>query len=235
MPGRVTLTTDAAALAAAFPWLQVPKELRPRYNIAPSQAIAVVLNDGSNKVDFVTWGMVPSFTKVKMTSALKNARAEGIEKKPAFRGPFKRSRCLVLADGYYEWVKIPRKKEKIPYWVHLKSKQPFAFAGVWDTWLSMDGSEVRTCCFITCEPNDLVAQIHHRMGVILREKDFEIWLQPGEADPNDLLPLLKPFPADEMAYYQVGTLVSNARNDVPECILPVAKPQDKPTGQASLL
>ena len=166
MPGRITLTTDAAALRAAFPWLEVPPELLPRYNIAPTQPIAVVLNDGENKVDFLNWGLIPSFTKVKMTNYLLNARSEGIERKPSFRSPLKRRRCLVLADGYYEWVKQPRKKEKIPYWVHLKTKKPFAFAGLWDTWTTMDGSEVRTCCFITCEPNELVAQIHHRMGVI---------------------------------------------------------------------
>lgn len=218
MPGRITLTADAAALSAALPWLKVLPELRPRYNIAPTQPIAVVLNDGKHQVDFVSWGMIPSFTKVKMTSYLLNARSEGIEKKPSFRSPFKRQRCLVLADGYYEWVKIPRKKEKIPYWVHLKSKRPFAFAGLWDTWTAMDGSEVKTCCFITCEPNELVAQIHHRMGVILHEKDYETWLQPGEADTKQLLPLLAQYPAEEMAYYQVGTTVSNARNEVPECV-----------------
>ncbi|MBX3049248.1 MAG: SOS response-associated peptidase [Anaerolineales bacterium] len=221
MPGRITLTKTAEELAATFPWLQVPPELRPRYNIAPTQPIAVVLNDGQNKVDFLSWGMIPSFTKVKMTSYLLNARAEGIERKPSFRSPFKRRRCLVLADGYYEWVKLPRKKEKIPYWVHMKDKRPFAFAGLWDSWTSMDGSEVNTCCFITCEPNDLVAQIHHRMGVILDEDDHAIWLQPDEADPKTLLPLLRPYPSEKMAYYQVGTVVSNARNDVPECIVPV--------------
>ncbi|MCW5876679.1 MAG: SOS response-associated peptidase [Anaerolineales bacterium] len=221
MPGRITLTKTAAELAAAFPWLDVPKELRPRYNIAPTQPIAVVLNDGQNKVDFLSWGMIPSFTKVKMTNFLLNARAEGIERKPSFRSPFKRRRCLVLADGYYEWVKLPRKKEKIPYWVHMKDKRPFAFAGLWDTWTSVDGSEVKTCCFITCEPNELVAEIHHRMGVILDEEDYATWLQPEETESKDLLPLLRPYPSEKMAYYQVGTVVSNARNDVPECIVPV--------------
>lgn len=221
MPGRITLTTDAAALSAAFPWLQVPPELQPRYNIAPTQPIAVVLNDGSNKIDFLSWGLIPAWNKVKMTNYLLNARAEGIEKKPTFRSPFKRRRCLVLADGYYEWVKLAGKKEKIPYRVHLKSNRPFAFAGLWDTWTAMDGSEVMTCCFITCEPNELVAQIHHRMGVILDDEHFETWLQPGEVDAAELLPLLQPYPADKMAYYQVGTVVSNARNDVPECIEPV--------------
>ncbi|MGH2582187.1 MAG: SOS response-associated peptidase, partial [Anaerolineales bacterium] len=192
------------------------------YNMAPTSPVAVVLNERNDHLDFVSWGLIPAFSnRVKMTTFLTNARAEGIEKKPSFRSPFKRRRCLVLADGYYEWVKMPRKKEKIPYYVHLKSRQPFAFAGVWDSWQSMDGSEVRTCCFITCEPNELVAQIHHRMGVILQEDDFESWLQPGEADAKELLPLLKPYPAEKMAYYQVSTLVSNARNDTPECIVPV--------------
>ncbi len=222
MPGRLTLTTDAAALRAAFPWLNIPNELQPRYNIAPTQPIAVVLNDGKNLIDFLNWGLIPSFAnKVKMTSFLLNARSEGIERKPAFRSPFKRKRCLVLADGYYEWVKVPRKKEKIPYWVHMKSGKPFAFAGLWDSWQALDGSEVKTCCFITCEPNELVAQIHHRMGGILFEKDYEKWLQQEEGVPADLLPLLKPYPAGEMTYYQVSTVVSNARNDLPECIEPV--------------
>ena len=220
MPGRITLTTDAVALGAAFPWLKVPPELQPRYNIVPTQPIAVVLNDAKSQIDFLNWGLIPTYTKVKMTNFLLNARAEGIERKPSFRSPFKRRRCLVPADGYYEWVKLPRKKDKIPYWVHLKSKRPFFFAGLWDTWSAMDGSEVKTCCFITCEPNALVAQIHHRMGVILDEKDYAAWLQPDEVDPKELLPLLAPYPADEMAYYQVSTLVSS-RADTAECIAPV--------------
>lgn len=219
MPGRITLTADAAALSAAFPWLRVPPEIQPRYNIIPTQPIAVVLNDGRSQVDFVNWGLIPPYTKVKMTTFLLNARAEGIQRKPSFRSPFKRRRCLVLADGYYEWVKVPRKREKIPYWVHLKSRQPFAFAGLWDTWSAMDGSEVKTCCFITCAPNALVAQIHHRMGVILHEKDYANWLQPDEADPGALLPLLAPYPADQMAYYQVSALVSS-HMDSKGCIEP---------------
>ncbi|HLD94313.1 MAG TPA: SOS response-associated peptidase [Anaerolineales bacterium] len=222
MPGRLTLTKDAAELQAAFPWLKVPEELRPRYNIAPTQPIAVVLNDGKNQIDFLNWGLIPSFSnKVKMTSFLLNARSEGIERKPAFRSPFKRKRCLVLADGYYEWVKIPRKKEKVPYWIHMTSQQPFMFAGLWDSWTALDGSEVKTCCFITCEPNELVAQIHHRMGVILHEEDYPKWLTPEEVTSPELLPLLKPYPPEKMTYYQVSTVVSNARNDVAECIEPV--------------
>jgi putative SOS response-associated peptidase YedK len=101
------------------------------------------------------------------------------------------------------------------------------FAGLWDSWTALDGSDVRTCCFITCEPNELVAEIHHRMGVILHEKDFSTWLQPGEVDPEELLPLLKPYPANEMTYHQVSSTVSNARNDVPECIEPVEPAKKK--------
>ncbi|MEX1143614.1 MAG: SOS response-associated peptidase [Anaerolineales bacterium] len=234
MPGRITLTMHAAELSAAFVWLKVPPEIQPRYNIIPTQPVAVVLNDGRSQVDFVNWGLIPSYTKVKMTTFLLNARAEGIQRKPSFRSPFKRRRCLVLADGYYEWVKVPRRREKIPYWVHLKSKQPFAFAGLWDTWNAIDGSEVKTCCFITCEPNELVAQIHHRMGVILHEKDYQSWLKPDEADPADLLPLLAPYPADEMAYYQVSALVSS-RTDSADCVAPVPPtriPKPKPKGAA---
>lgn len=222
MPGRFTLTTDSVGLRTALPGLQVPDDMRPRYNVAPTQPVAVVLNDGKNQIDFLNWGLIPSFAnKVKMTTFLTNARSEGIASKPSFRGPFKRQRCLVLADGYYEWVKIPRKKDKIPYWVTLKSKKVFAFAGLWDSWQSLDGSEVKTCCFITCEPNELVVKIHHRMGVILREKDYATWLQPGEAEKEQLLPLLLPYPAEEMTYHQVSTLVSNARNESPECIVAV--------------
>lgn len=232
MPGRLTLTTDAARLSAAFPWLKVPQELQPRYNILPTQPIAVVLNDGNHQIDYLSWGMIPTFTKVKMTNFLLNARAEGIQRKPSFRAQFKQRRCLVPADGYYEWVKIPRKRDKIPFWVHLKSKKPFFFAGLWDTWTAMDGSEVKTCCFITCEPNELVAQIHHRMGVILHEKDYETWLQTGEKESEELLPLLTPYPSEEMAYYQVATLVSS-RTDAPECIAqvestPIPKIEPKP-------
>ena len=220
MPGRFTLTTDATELRTAFPWLTgIPDDFRPRYNIAPQQPLTIVLNDGQHKIDFLNWGFIPSFSSgAKMTNLLINARSEGIAKTPSFRGPFKRRRCLVLADGYYEWVKVPRKKEKLAYRVMLKTRHPFAFAGVWDSWQSMDGSEIKTCAVITCEPNALVSQIHHRMGVILRDQDYEKWLRPSEADPKELKPLLAPYPAEDMLYYPVSTLVSNARNDSPECI-----------------
>lgn len=222
MPGRFSLTAAPAELRETFPWLHVPDDLRSRYNIAPTQPVAVVLNDGGNKIDFLSWGLIPSFASgAKMTSLLINARSEGVTRTPAFRGPFKRQRCLVIADGYYEWVKVPRKREKLAYRVVMKSGMPFAFAGLWDSWTSIDGSEVKTCAVITTEPNELVKQIHHRMAVILPESGYQTWLTPGDVEATKLLPLLKPYPAEEMTYYQVSTVVSNARNDVPECIVPL--------------
>jgi putative SOS response-associated peptidase YedK len=230
VPGRFTLTASPQRLRQAFPWLQVPDELQPRYNIAPTQPVAVVLNDGSNKIDFVNWGLIPAFTSAKMTSLLINARSETVARTPSFRGPFKYKRCIVLADGIFEWVKYPRKREKVPYWVHLRGNRPFALAGVWDRWTSMDGSEIITCATLTCEPNELVVRIHHRMGVILHDADIATWLQPGEADPKQLQALLKPYPAAEMTFYQVSPIVSNARNDVPECVqqVPENPPLDFP-------
>lgn len=223
MPGRFSLTSSPQLIRETFPWLQgVADDLRPRYNIAPTQAVAVVLNDGSNRLNFVNWGLIPSISSgAKMTSLLINARSEGIARTPAFRGPFRRQRCIVLADGIFEWMKYQGKRDKVPYWVHLRSGRPFALAGVWDSWLSMDGSEIRTCATITCEPNPLVKRIHHRMGVILPEADIDKWLQPGEADPKELQPLLKTFPAEEMTFFQVSTLVGNARNEMPECVIEV--------------
>lgn len=228
MPGRFTLTASPALIRDTFPWLSVPDQLTPRYNIAPAQPVAVVLNDGSHKVDFVNWGLIPSFSSgAKMTSLLINARSEGITRTPAFRGPFRYKRCIVLADGIFEWIKFPRKREKVPYWVHLKTRRPFALAGVWDSWHSMDGSEVKTCATITCEPNALVKQVHHRMGVILPAEHIAAWLQPGEvSDPKALQALLQPYPPDEMTYHQVSPIVSSAVNDVPECIAPL--PFDPP-------
>jgi len=220
MPGRFSLTVDAAGLRAAFPWLKgIPDDFRPRYNIAPTQPVAVVLNDGKHQLDFVNWGLVPSLSRgVKMTNLLINARSESVARTPSFRAPFKYKRCLILSDGVFEWVKFPRKSQKVPYWVHLKSGKPFAFAGLWDSWQSIDGSEVKTCCAITCDPNELVVKIHHRMAVILHEKDYETWLNTSEADPKELQALLTQYPAEEMTYYQVSPVVSNARNDVPECV-----------------
>lgn len=227
MPGRFTLTTDAAALRAAFPWLEVPDELKPRYNVAPTQPVAVVTNEGTGKLDFLTWGLVPSWSRgVKMTNLLINARGESLGKKPTFKGLYRHKRCLVFADGVYEWrlEAQGRKKVKLPYYYYLKTRRPFAFAGLWDSWQSIDGSEIKSCCIITTEPNEVVATLHHRMGVILPEHDYQTWLSEEEMAPERLDHLLAAYPAEEIAYHQVSTLVSNARNESPDCITHVDRP-----------
>ena len=225
MPGRFTLTASAEALGASFPDLQIPPQYAPRYNIAPSQPVAVITNDRPNALSHLQWNLIPSWQKgVKLTNTLINARAESVARKASFRDSFRRRRCLVLADGVFEWVKEKGKRLKTPYYIYLKDRPVFAFAGIWDRWLSIDGSEVLSCAIITAEPNDLVRTIHHRMGVILHAADYATWLQPDEADHHTLQPLLRPYPSEHMTFHKVSTSVSNPKNDHPEVIQPIAEP-----------
>lgn len=237
MPGRITLTADAEALRQALPGFDVPDPWLPRYNIAPGGPVAVITNEGSGKVDFLTWGLVPPWTSgVKMDKLLINARSETAATKPSFRNAFRRRRCLVLADGVFEWVKFKGKKAKVPYYIYLKGHPVFAYAGLWESWHSIDGSEVKSCCILTCEPNEMVAKIHQRMGVILRPDDYTTWLQPGEVDPKTLQPLMRPYPAEEMAYHQVTEKVSWANHDDPVNVQPVPDGERRELlGQESLV
>ncbi|HEC61303.1 MAG TPA: SOS response-associated peptidase [bacterium] len=223
MCGRFTLTADMNALQESFPWLSIPTGLEPRYNIAPSQPVAVVPNDGVNQMDFFVWGLITSWAKdPRIGNRMINARAETLAEKPSFRAAFRRRRCLVLADGFYEWRKDPGIKTKTPMYLHLKSKEPFAFAGLWEIWHSKDGSEVRSCNIITTQPNSLVQSIHNRMPVILPREAYSKWLKPGEQDPTQLSPLLLPYPAEEMIAYPVSRLVNKPQNDRPQCIIPAS-------------
>ncbi len=223
MCGRFTLTVDATELQQNFPWINIPDQgLKPRYNIAPTQPIAVVANDGKDILDYYLWGLIPSWSKdPKIGSRLINARAETLAEKPSFRNAFKRRRCLVLADGFFEWMSQPGQKSKIPMYIQLVNQRPFAFAGLWEQWFSPDGSEIRSCTIITTEPNELVRTIHNRMPVILDEADIKTWLQTGEVEPRQLSRLLVPFAAEQMAAYPVSLAVNNARIDKPEIIEPV--------------
>jgi putative SOS response-associated peptidase YedK len=221
MCGRFTLTVDPGQLQEAFPWVEIPEDLIRRYNIAPSQPAAVVPNDGKNRVDLHTWGLIPFWAKdPKIGNRMINARAETIAEKPSFKGSFKYKRCLVLADGFYEWQKIPGTKSKTPMYLRMKNKQPFAFAGLWDIWNSSDGSEIRSFTIITTEPNKLVAEIHNRMPVILPHSAYKDWLQEGENDQSILESYLQPYPAAEMEAYPVSKYVNSPQNDSPECIIP---------------
>jgi putative SOS response-associated peptidase YedK len=223
MCGRFTLTADPADLQESFYWVNFGNaDITPRYNIAPTQGIPVVTNDGSNKLDFFTWGLVPFWAKdPSIGSRMINARAETLAEKASFKNAFKRRRCLILADGFYEWQKIPGEKTKTPMFIHLKDGKPFAFAGLWEDWHSPDGSQILSATIITTNPNELMAPLHNRMPVILPEAAYKQWLNPGEADPQQLSPLLQPYPAELMEAYAVSRQVNSPGNDQPECIRPI--------------
>jgi putative SOS response-associated peptidase YedK len=224
MCGRFTLTVDPGQIQDAFPGIEVPRDLPPRFNIAPTQPVAVIPNDGKNHLDFYLWGLIPSWAKdPEIGNRMINARAETLAEKPSFRAAFRRRRCLVLADGFYEWRSDPKTKGKTPIYIQLESKEPFGLAGLWEIWTSGDGSEIRSCTIITTEPNQLLTSIHNRMPVIISPKSYERWLSPQELPPEQLQPLLVPYPAEEMVAFPVSRLVNSPNNDVPECVLPIAE------------
>lgn len=222
MCGRFVRSTDKDNLQNRFGFTDPQGVLlEPRYNIAPSQMHPVVIvKDDHRVLKLMRWGLVPFWAKdEKIGHKMINARAEGINEKPAFRTPFKKRRCLVLADGFYEWQK-PDKKSKIPYYFRLKSGAPFAFAGLWDVWEK--GDEPRaTFTIITTENNEMMAPIHNRMPVILHEQDEGAWLDPELRDPAKLLPLLTPYPSIEMECYEISTFVNSPKNESAECIKPL--------------
>ncbi|GAB4341517.1 MAG: SOS response-associated peptidase [Phototrophicales bacterium] len=223
MCGRFTLTADTNDLQQAFDLQSIPATITARYNIAPTQPVAVIANDAPHDLTFFQWGLVPSWAKdMSIASKLINARAETLHEKPSFRSAYKRRRCLIPANGFYEWAKTPTGKK--PMYIHLKDHQVFAFAGLWESWHSPDGDELRSCTIITTTPNDLIKPLHHRMAVILNPADYDLWLSGEELPPDMLVPLLKPYPSDEMIAYEVSPLVNNVANDTPDLIQPYHRP-----------
>lgn len=221
MCGRFTLTADVNALQIAFPWVNIPVGMSPRYNIAPSQPVAVVPNDGQNRLDSYLWGLVPSWAKdIRIGNHLINARAETLMEKPSFKNAFRRRRCLVISDGFYEWKTNGNGKRKIPMYITFENHHPFAFAGLWDIWHAPDGSEIRSCTIITCEPNQLLKPIHNRMPVILSPQVYRDWLSFQEVDPDQLRQYLAPYPASDMIAYPVSNGVNDPAYDNIECIRP---------------
>lgn len=221
MCGRYTLTSNTQKLAEAFAQFEVPANLPPRYNVAPSQPVAVVANNGQHKVEFFQWGLIPSWAKdPKIGNQMINARAETLAEKASFKNAYKRRRCLILADGFYEWKKEDD-KTKIPMYIRLASGEPFAFAGLWEMWQTAEDF-ILSCTIITTAPNELTAQIHNRMPVILPHEVYERWLDPAERSPDDLNGLLKPYPAELMTAYPVAKLVNSPKNDSPDLIEPAA-------------
>ncbi|MEM7555946.1 MAG: SOS response-associated peptidase [Cyanobacteria bacterium P01_A01_bin.84] len=222
MCGRFSLSATIEAIGQQFDIEKLPV-LEPQYNITPSQNIAVVFYDNDNllrKCEKFHWGLIPSWASFpKMSKKLINARSETVEEKPSFRSAFKYRRCLILADGFYEWKN--HEGEKQPFYFSLRHRRLFAIAGLWEKWKSPGGEEIRSCTILTTEANEILKPIHHRMPVILKPEYYNLWLNTEEHSPSVLKKLLSPYDPTEMSAYRVSKIVNNPRNNSLECIAPL--------------
>lgn len=220
MCARYTLSVPPQLVATLFGVVEVPA-LRPRYNIAPGQPAPVVrLQGGARTLVMLRWGLVPSWAEdPKIGYKLINARSEEADAKPSFRAAFRRRRCLIPADGFYEWKDLGGRKQ--PYYLRLRSREPFALAGLWERWQGQSGEEIESFTVLTTEPNPLVAEIHNRMPVILQPEHYTTWLNEEEQDARALKPLLGPLDASLMEAYPVDPRVNRPQNDDPHCIEPM--------------
>lgn len=219
MCGRFSLTQSVEAFAEAFQLDALP-EWTPRYNIAPTQTVAAItaLPSQSPQMRLLRWGLVPSWSKdLAIGAKLINARAETVAEKPSFRAAFKQRRCLILADGFYEWQRLDR-KTKQPYYFRLNSERPFAFAGLWERWQG-DDNVVETCTILTTQANELLQPVHDRMPVMLAPEQYDQWLD-ATTPAASLHQLLHPYPASAMQSYPVSTTVNSPMHDTPECVKP---------------
>jgi len=197
----------------------------PRYNVCPSQEVPIVANTPQPKIDFASWGLVPSWGSAGVRPLI-NARAESLASNRTFKDALRKRRCLLPADGFYEWKTTPT-GERCPVYFRLKNGKPFAFAGLWEG-TRVGGELAKTCTIITTNSNSLIEPIHDRMPVILMEEDYKRWLDAAEKEPEDLLAMLRPFPAQEMEAVEVSKLVNSPKNEGPECIEPeTAAPPEK--------
>jgi putative SOS response-associated peptidase YedK len=226
MCGRFLASKSPDEIARWFATRNATPNSRPRYNVAPTQDILAVRFNPETKertLDALRWGLVPFWAKdIKIGYSLINAKAETVAEKPAFREAFKSRRCLIAADGFYEWKKLDA-KTKQPYAIAMKDRSLFGFAGLWERWTDKaSGEVVRSCTIITTTPNEVCAPIHDRMPVIVAPEDYAKWLGEDEVDPVRLLQMLKPFPAEKMTCSPVDRRVGNVKNDEAALIEPVA-------------
>ncbi len=222
MCGRFSLGADATTLASQFSLFEAPP-WTPRYNIAPTQEVLVVVQDptkAKRQARRHRWGLIPSWAKdPAIGNQLINAQAETAATKPAFRVAFRKRRCLILADGFFEWKKENRHKQ--PYYIRLDDGRPFAFAGLWEHWEGPEGKAIDSCTILTTTPNDLLRPLHHRMAVILAPANYDLWLDPAIQEVDRLQPPLRPYPAEALTAYPVSTRVNNPSNDTPDFIEPM--------------
>jgi putative SOS response-associated peptidase YedK len=219
MCGRYTLSTPAGRLAEEFQ-LDSTVEIPPSYNVAPTQQVAAVLEDeGGRRLEMLRWGLVPSWADDPDIGArMINARSETAPEKPSFRRAFRGRRCLIAADGFYEWKREDGGKQ--PYYFRMQDGRPFAFAGLWESW-DRGGTELLTCAILTTRPNSVAGEIHDRMPVILPQDAYNAWLDP-DADKEELGELMIPYPGDDLETYPVSRFVNSPRNNDERCIEPAA-------------
>ncbi|MFW9975179.1 MAG: SOS response-associated peptidase [Candidatus Thorarchaeota archaeon] len=223
MCGRFALLTNAQALIQRFCIEEVIKRPEPRYNIAPTQNVAVVVQRETRQLTEMKWGLIPFWAKdVSIGNRMINARVETVAKKPAFRTALKNHRCLILSDGFYEWQKVG--KIKIPTHIRLKSRDPFAFAGLFDYWKTKSGKILESCTIITTIPNELMSPIHNRMPLILNPEMEDTWLDPSSQDVDELISMLQPYDSNKMEAFEVSDFVNFPSNQGPLCIKPVDTP-----------
>lgn len=217
MCGRFTIAIEPAEILEEFGLEEIPSNWVRRYNVAPSQRIPVLTRTGDRKIEYLKWGLIPSWAKdPAIGNRLINARAETILEKPSFRNAFAKRRCLVLADGFYEWKRDDHTRSSQPYRFTRKDGKPFAFAGLWETWRDKDGCDLRTAAIITCPADSTVRPVHDRMPVILSRQGYWAWL--ADAPVKDLLRLLVPLQGDVLSGYPVSLVVNKPEVDHPGCI-----------------
>lgn len=222
MCGRYTLATQLDLLVDRFGVDQVSLDYSARYNIAPTQKVPVIIQEEKRILTAMQWGLVPFWAKEEsIGNRMINARSETVAEKPSYRKSLERRRCIVPADGFYEWKKAGDGKTKIPMRFVIGDNEPFGFAGLWDIWKRPDGEELRSFTIITTDASENVRSIHDRMPVILHREDEEAWLNPDVSEAQLLLPLLRPYRSRQLRAYEVSKAVNSPSNDAPSCIVPI--------------
>lgn len=220
MCGRYTLGRSTKEILQRYAIQQVNFDTDARYNIAPSQMVPAVFEcNGERTMQMLKWGLVPGWVKdLKKHKPLINARAESLAEKPSFKQALAKRRCIIPADGFFEWTGSAA--NRIPMYIRMASGKPFSFAGIWEQWVSSSGEVIRSCAIITVAANELVSSIHDRMPAILCPEDESLWLSTEQRDLSKIVAVLKPFPADQMIASPVSRVVNSPAKDSPECIEP---------------
>jgi putative SOS response-associated peptidase YedK len=219
MCGRFARKSSVKDIAAAFKAKSIETDLDPSFNIAPTHPIVVIMEEGERRVMSMRWGLIPGWAKdATIGNKLINARGETVAEKPAFRAAFKDRRCLIIADGFYEWKEIDGKKA--PMFICLETEKPFAMAGLFERWKDAKGETVLSCTIITTEANSFMRGVHHRMPVIIAPEDHDAWLDPKNQSESQLKEILRPTDSVGLKMYRVSTIVNSPSHNSEDCVKP---------------